>query len=57
MMLPISINGIGVREGIFVFLLGQWGVDPAQALALAWLEYGIILLFGLLGGGLHILRR
>jgi glycosyltransferase 2 family protein len=57
MMLPVSINGIGVREGIFVFLLGQWGVGTAQALALAWMEYGIFLLFGLLGGAIHILRR
>ena len=57
MMLPISINGIGVREGVFVFLLGQWGVAPAEAVALAWIEYGIFLVFGLLGGGLYALRR
>ena len=57
MMLPISINGIGVREGIFVFLLAQWDVDAAHAVALAWLEYGILLLFGLLGGGVYAIRR
>lgn len=57
MMLPISINGIGVREGIFIFLLAQWGVDSAHAIALAWLEYGIFLAFGLLGGALYALRR
>jgi uncharacterized protein (TIRG00374 family) len=57
MMLPISINGIGVREGIFIFLLAQWGVDSAHAIALAWLEYGIFLAFGLLGGLLYALRR
>ena len=57
MMLPISINGIGVREGIFVFLLAQWGVGSAEAVALAWLEYGIFLAFGLFGGVLFALRR
>jgi uncharacterized protein (TIRG00374 family) len=57
MMLPISINGIGVREGIFIFLLAQWGVDGAHALALAWLEYGIFLAFGVLGGIIYVLRR
>lgn len=57
MMLPISINGIGVREGIFIFLLAQWGVGPAQAIAFAWLEFGIFLVFGLFGGLLYALRR
>ena len=57
MMLPISINGIGVRESIFVFLLAQWGVGTAEAVALAWLEYGLFLVMGLLGGALFALRR
>ena len=57
MMVPLSINGIGIREGIFVFLLAQWGVSEPQALALAWVEYGLFLGFGLLGGVLYGLRR
>jgi uncharacterized membrane protein YbhN (UPF0104 family) len=57
MMLPISINGIGVRESIFVFLLTQWGVGAAEGVALAWLEYGLFLVMGLLGGALFALRR
>lgn len=57
MMLPISINGIGVRESIFVFLLAQWGVGASEAVALAWLEYGLFLAMGLLGGALFALRR
>lgn len=57
MMLPISINGIGVRESIFVFLLAQWGIGTAGAVALAWLEYGLFLMMGLFGGLLFALRR
>lgn len=57
MMLPISINGIGVREGIFAFLLGLWSVKTSDAIALAWLEYSMFLAFGLLGGVLYLLRR
>lgn len=53
MMLPISINGIGLREGIYIFLLGSWGVSAAQAVSLAWIEYGIFLLFGLIGGVIY----
>jgi hypothetical protein len=50
MMAPVSINGIGVRESIFVLLLGAYGVDAAAAVAFAWLEYAAFLAFGLLGG-------
>jgi uncharacterized membrane protein YbhN (UPF0104 family) len=37
-MIPISISGLGVREGSFVILLGLLGVKPeiATSLSLAW---------------------
>ena len=57
MMIPLSINGIGVREAIFIFLLSQWDVTNSTALALAWLEYGIFLAFGLVGGLVYMLRK
>jgi uncharacterized membrane protein YbhN (UPF0104 family) len=40
--LPISLGGWGVREGVFVLLLGRVGVPAAEALSLS-------LLFGLFG--------
>ncbi|MEO1470946.1 MAG: lysylphosphatidylglycerol synthase transmembrane domain-containing protein [Pseudomonadota bacterium] len=56
MMAPITINGIGLREMIFVLLLGLWSVDEAAALAFAWLEFATFLAFGLFGGIVHALR-
>lgn len=37
-MLPISISGLGVREGAFVFFFGFMGVKPevATAISLSW---------------------
>jgi glycosyltransferase 2 family protein len=57
MMLPVSINAIGLREAVFVVLLGAFGVSMAEALAFAWLEYGLFLFYGLVGGVLYALRR
>jgi len=57
MMLPVSINGIGVREGVFVFLLGLYGVARPEALALAWIAFGFVLAQGVLGGVVYALRR
>ena len=50
MALPISINGIGVREGILGLLLGLYGVDPSTSLGFAWILYAMLLGQGLLGG-------
>ena len=50
MALPISINGIGVREGILGYLLGLYGVDPSTSLVFAWVVYAMLLGQGLLGG-------
>lgn len=44
-LLPVSIAGLGVRESLFVVLLGQLGVDSgkAMALALVWLASALLL--------------
>jgi glycosyltransferase 2 family protein len=50
MALPISINGIGVREGVLGYLLGLHGVDASTSLVFAWVLYAMLLAHGLLGG-------
>ncbi|MBU1062139.1 MAG: flippase-like domain-containing protein [Candidatus Omnitrophica bacterium] len=52
-MVP-SLNGLGVREGAFVyFLKGEIGADSAFAVSLMWL--GVIILFSIIGGVMHLL--
>jgi uncharacterized protein (TIRG00374 family) len=52
-MLP-SLNGLGVRESAFVyFLKGEIGADLAFSLSLLWL--GLIILYSIIGGVLHLL--
>jgi len=57
MMAPISINGIGLREAIFVYILGMWGVENELALAVAWLEFGTVIAVGAIGGIVFSIRR
>ncbi|MEM8850544.1 MAG: lysylphosphatidylglycerol synthase transmembrane domain-containing protein [Pseudomonadota bacterium] len=57
MMAPFTINGIGIREAIFIFLLGLWGIDASLALAFAWIEFATVLAVGLVGGAVYALRR
>jgi len=49
--LPISLGGLGVREGILVFLLARFGVATSDAVTLSFLVYlGLVVVAGL--GGL-----
>jgi uncharacterized membrane protein YbhN (UPF0104 family) len=48
-VLPISIGGLGVREGAFVLFLHPLGVTTQQAIALGVLVYGINLVASLAG--------
>lgn len=57
MMIPASINGIGIRENIFVFFFCPFGISKPEAIAFAWLAYLILLSHGLLGGIIYALRK
>ncbi len=48
-VLPVSVNGLGLREGALVLLLQPLGVPTGQAIALGLLLYGINLVVSLLG--------
>jgi glycosyltransferase 2 family protein len=56
-MLPVSINGIGIRESVFAVLFSAFGIESTKAIALAWLAYGAGMLQGLVGGVVYALRR
>jgi hypothetical protein len=56
-VLPISLAGIGIREGAFVFFFAQAGVMQAQALALSLLLFAQTLALALLGGLWYFLAR
>jgi len=54
--LPISLNGIGVREGAGVVLFGLVGVGRAQAFSLQFTTYLVAVAVSLLGGVIFLLR-
>ena len=48
-VLPVSVNGLGLREGALVLLLTPLGVPAGQAVALGLLLYGMNLTVSLIG--------
>ena len=57
MMLPISINGIGLRESAFFFFLAPFAISKPEAIAFAWIEYGMIIILGVVGGIIYAVRK
>lgn len=55
--LPITPNGLGVRENLFVQMLAVIGVDPATALSLSLLAYAGSLLWSLVGGVVYLMMK
>jgi uncharacterized membrane protein YbhN (UPF0104 family) len=53
-MLPITFNGIGVREGSLVLLLASYGVIEEQAITLGVGWFALSLSVGLVGGVIYL---
>jgi len=53
LVLPISLSGLGVREGAYIYLFAQAGVSAPLALAMSLLFYALNVATGLIGGALY----
>jgi uncharacterized membrane protein YbhN (UPF0104 family) len=48
--LPVSMNGIGLREGTYLYMLALFGVGRETAFSLGLMWFSIVLVNGLIGG-------
>ena len=55
-MLPISLGGLGVMEGSFVYVMGDFGLDPEVGLAGMLMLRVLTLLIGLMGALLYLVE-
>ena len=53
-LLPISVNGMGVREGGVALFLVPFGVPQSTAVTLAFLWFAVFAVGGLLGGVVYL---
>lgn len=56
-MVPVGLNGYGLREGSYAFLLAPYGFSTAQSLTISVLYALFVTLFSLAGGPLWLLMR
>lgn len=53
-MIPLSINGLGFREGAYIWALGRFGISHDHALAFALLILAALLLTSAVGGIVYV---
>ncbi len=56
-MLPVSVNGLGVREGTFVGYLTQIGISKESAVALSLIGAVLVMVFSMSGAAAYLARR
>jgi uncharacterized membrane protein YbhN (UPF0104 family) len=56
-VLPVTFGGHGLRESLFVLVLGLLGVDATRALSLAMIWLGLNVAYALFGVGFLVLGR
>ncbi len=49
-MLPVSLAGLGIREGAFVYLFTRVGATPEEALTLSLMWFAIMVVVSIVGG-------
>ncbi|HLN26246.1 MAG TPA: lysylphosphatidylglycerol synthase transmembrane domain-containing protein [Gemmataceae bacterium] len=55
-LVPVSLNGMGVREGGIVLFLAPLGVSQANAVSLAFLWFCVFTVASLCGGAVYLLN-
>jgi glycosyltransferase 2 family protein len=56
-MVPVSVNGLGVREALYILLFGRIGISAELAVALALLYLGVTVVASLPGGLVYALQK
>jgi glycosyltransferase 2 family protein len=56
LLLPFTINGIGLRESSYLFFLGIIGIGSGEVIAFSWLSFGLMLTQGVVGGVIFAFR-
>jgi uncharacterized protein (TIRG00374 family) len=54
---PVSINGIGIREAAFVLFFSQLGITQAESVAFSLSCFTLLLLFSMVGGLIYLIDR
>ena len=56
-VIPISVNGWGVREASYISIFAFYGISAAAAVSFSLIEVAFGLIVGLVGGAIYVARK
>ena len=56
-IIPITINGLGLREGAYIEIFKFYGIPAASAWSFSIVEVAFGLILGLIGGAIYVSRK
>ena len=56
-IIPITINGLGLREGSYIEIFKFYGISPQSAVSFSLVDVAFNLVLGLIGGIIYVSRK
>jgi hypothetical protein len=56
-LIPITINGLGLREGSYIEIFKFYGISPQAAVSFSLVDVAFNLVLGLIGGTIYVSRK
>jgi uncharacterized protein (TIRG00374 family) len=57
LLIPVTINGLGLREGAYLEIFKYYGISSAAAISFSWIDLAFMLIVGILGGIIYVFRK
>jgi uncharacterized membrane protein YbhN (UPF0104 family) len=55
--IPVTINGLGLREGSAIEIFKYYAIPSATAFSFSLVDVGFRLILGVIGGTIYVLRK
>lgn len=56
-LIPVTINGLGLREGAYLEIFRSYGIAGETAIAFSFIDLAFMLIVGIIGGIIYITRK
>ncbi len=56
-LIPITINGLGLREGSYIEIFKFYGIAPETAFSFSLVDVAFVLVLGIIGGIIYVTRK
>jgi len=56
-LIPVTINGLGLREGAYLEIFKSYGIAGETAIAFSFIDLAFMLIVGIIGGIIYVTRK